>query len=377
MKRYGLGWIAWGIFVSQSGFAVAQNSLDALEQELNEAKQQHQDITSQVLTNFFTQVDAAMASPDAAVALYQQAGGTMPDPSPVVSDHVTETPSERQARLALDQANLSRLGTVLQLHCGLLHYAALFVVKPDQKGLQDDFVTWLKSAGQMYPQLSVPGEIDNPPPPPHRKKKDKDNDAPPVTPRPIPFNPADMKGKTMRESIIGKYLGFKGWADKDQAEWSVRQLPKLYRTNVLEPLRTAPTAATLAAWDTYIAMANADEKDNDKWTQVVYPPLQFDRACDDYAVAPDAEKLEGLVGLIKANPTYPQVDDWIARVHQLMDDYRARHGGKATTEQSPATAPSTPASSPNVTITTVQQGDMTIITTHTNSAPVTNAPPAP
>ena len=181
----------------------------------------------------------------------------------------------------------------------------------------------------------------------------------------------------MRESIIGKYLGFKGWADKDQAEWSVRQLPKLYRTNVLEPLRTAPTAATLAAWDTYIAMANADEKDNDKWTQVVYPPLQFDRACDDYAVAPDAEKLEGLVGLIKANPTYPQVDDWIARVHQLMDDYRARHGGKATTEQSPATAPSTPASSPNVTITTVQQGDMTIITTHTNSAPVTNAPPAP
>src|SRR5476651_437590 len=87
MRRYGLGWIAWGAFLFQGGFAVAQSSLDALQQELKEAQQQHQDVTSQVLTNFFTQVDAAMGSPDAAVALYQQAGGVMPDPSPVVTDN--------------------------------------------------------------------------------------------------------------------------------------------------------------------------------------------------------------------------------------------------------------------------------------------------
>jgi len=109
MRRYGLGWIACGAFLFQGGFAVAQNSLDALEQELNEAKQQHQDVTSQVLTNFFSQIDAAMASPDAAVALYQQAGGVLPDPAPVVTEHENETVTEKTARLALDQANLSRL----------------------------------------------------------------------------------------------------------------------------------------------------------------------------------------------------------------------------------------------------------------------------
>ena len=65
-------------------------------------------------------------------------------------------------------------------------------------------------------------------------------------------------------------------------------------------------------------MANADEKDNDKWAhEVDFPPLQFDRACDDYAVTPSTEKLEGLVNLIKANPTNPHADDWFTRVGGL------------------------------------------------------------
>jgi hypothetical protein len=376
MRRVALGWLAWGAFLFQGGFAVAQNSLDALEQELNEAKQQHQDVTSKVLTNFFSQIDAAMASPDAALALYQQAGGVLPDPAPVVTEHVNETASEKAARLALDQANLSRLGFVLQLHCGLMHYAAHFLVTPDQKGLQDDWVAWLKSAAQLYPQLAVPAGNGDQTPQPHKKKRDAEGDAPALT-RPPPFNPADMKAKTMRDSIIGRFLAFKGWGDKEQGGWTVQDLPRLYRANVLDPLRASPTTATLAAWDPYIAMVNADEKDNDKWNQLVYPPLQFDRACDDYAVAPDTEKLEGLVNLVKANPTHPQVESWIARLQQLMADYRARHGGKAPGAPSPATAPapSTPEGNPNVTVTTQQQGDMTIITTHTNSAPV-NAPPA-
>jgi hypothetical protein len=363
-----VGWIAWGAFLFQGGFAVAQNSLDTLDQELKEARQLHQEVTAQALSNFFSQIDAAMASPDAAVALYQQAGGALPDPAPVVTAYTNETPSEKEARLAVDQANLSRLGAVLQLHCGLMHYAALFVVKPDQKGLQNEWVAWLKSAAQIYPQLAVPSGNSDQAPQPHKRKRDAEGGAP-GAPRPPPFNPADMKGKAMRESIIGRFLGFKGWADKEQGGWSVRDLPRLYRANVLEPLRASPTTATLAAWDTYITMMNADENDNDRWNHVVYPPLQFDRACDDYAVAPGTEKLEDLVGLIKANPTYPQVDDWIARVHQMLDDYRGRHGGAPAAAQTPATAPS-PAGNPNVTVTTVQQGDATIITTRTNSAPV-------
>jgi hypothetical protein len=71
------------------------------------------------------------------------------------------------------------------------------------------------------------------------------------------------------------------------------------------------------------------------------------------------------------------VGDWFVRVHKLIDDYSASHGGPAPAAQNTTAvpAPSAPAG-PNVSVTTTQQGDMTIITTHTNSAPVTNAPPA-
>ena len=190
-----------------------------------------------------------------------------------------------------------------------------------------------------------------------------------------PYYPRDLMQKTLHDSVISKYLGFNLWGDKEQGGWAVRDLPKLYRAKVLDPLRTPPTAATLAAWDAYIAMLNVDEPDNDRWNDVVYPPLQFDRACDDYAIAPSTEKLEGLVNLIKASPTNPNADDWIKRAHQMMEDYRASHGGTPATTQSPATASST-LDNPNVTVTTVQQGDATIVTTHTNSAPTTPAPPA-
>jgi hypothetical protein len=354
--------------------ALAQDSLDALQQELNDAKQQHQDVTSQVLSNFFGQVDPAMDSPDAAVALYQLAGGSMPDPSPVITQNEDESASERQARLDRDQANTTRLGTALQLQCGLLHYGALFVTKPNQPGLQAQWVTWLKSAAQLYPQLSVPALP--PPPPPKKKKKDRNDDAPEVKAPPAPpppFDPSDVMSKALRDTLISKYLTFNAWGDKEQGGWTVKDLPKLYRSNVLEPLRASPNADTLAAWDAFIAMANADEKDNDKWNQVDYPPLEFDRACDDYAIAPSTEKLEGLVNLIKATQTNPQADEWYTRVGQMLNDYRAKHGGGGSVTQSTAPNPSAPASDPNVTVT--QQGDATIITTHTNSA--SPAPPAP
>ena len=155
----------------------------------------------------------------------------------------------------------------------------------------------------------------------------------------------------------------------------MQDLPKLYRANVLDPLRTPPTQATLDAWDAYSTMMNADVKDSNEWNQTVYPPLQFERACDDYAIAPSTEKLEGLIKIVNAVPTHAQADDWIARIHKLLDDYRAHHGGSAIASESsgPATATT---KDPNVTISTEQQGDATIITTHTNTAPVNPAPPA-
>ena len=370
MRFFLSGWIFALAFVSQGGVVLGQSTLDALQAELADAKNHHQEVTAATLSNFFSQIDPAMGSPDAAITLYQSAGGTLPDASPVVKANEDETPSEKQDRLAFDQANLLRLGTALQLECGMMHFGALFVVKPEQPGLKADWIAWLKSAAQIYPKLNVQGGDDGQQPKPgHKKKKDQDGNGGAQS-RPPPFNPTDEENKALKDTLITKYLAFTAWGDKEQGGWSVHALPKIYRAEVLEPLRATPNEATLAAWDVYIGMANADEKDNDKWNQQVYPPLQFDRATDDYLSAPGTEKLESLVNMIKANPTNPHADEWIDRVSKLMDAYRAAHGGApSTATRTPAATTNAASGNPNVTVTTEQQGDMTIVTTHTNAAP--------
>jgi hypothetical protein len=381
MRRRIWGWIAGVAFLFSGAFAMAQNTLDALVQELNEAQQKHTEVTDKMLSTFFAQVDAAMASPDAALTLYTDpkgVNGPLPPPVPPSTVNEHETQTEKEERSALDQANLVRLGNALQLHCGLLHFAALFALKPDQPGLQNAWVEWLKSAAPIYLQLAPPFDRTPPSPPDlvqaaahedHENKHDLH--------RPPPFIPNDVKGRSVRDSLITKYLGFTACNDKDQGNWAVRDIPRFYRVNVLDPLRTKPTLATLAAWDAVIAMANADEPDADNWNNNINPSLQFDRACDAYLVAPSTERLETLVSFIRSNPTNPKAGDWIKRVHELIDDYRARRGGAAAAAPNPAVPTPAPNGNPNVTVTTVQQGDMTIVTTRTNSAPVTNTPPAP
>jgi hypothetical protein len=375
MRRCVVACLAGASFLLVVGFARAQSSIQTLEQELQEAKQQHDEETTKSLTTFFTQIDAAMASPDAALELYQKAKGPMPDPVPVVSEHDSETVTERTDREALDNANLTRLATAVQLHCGMMHFAALFILKPNQPGLQEQWIAWLQSAAQSYPQMAPPPDAPPADPAPSDHKKKHANDAPPPgIRRPPAYYPEDIKGRSMRDSVISKYLGFKSWGDKEPGGWSLRGIPDLYKTKVLDPLRKNPTADTLAAWDVYIGLANADERDNNRWDDVVYPPLQFERACDDYAVTPGTEKLEALVNIIKSNSTYPGVDEWISRVGKLMDGYRKNRGIAPPTADSTVAATTSP-DNPNVTVTTEKQGDATIVTTHTN-APATNAPPA-
>jgi hypothetical protein len=145
----------------------------------------------------------------------------------------------------------------------------------------------------------------------------------------------------MDKSVIGAYLNFDDWGDKEQGKWSVSDLPKFFRSQVLEPLRTPPTAATLPVWDTYIAMKSIDEPDQDKWTGVEYPALLFEKDSDDFASAPSTEKLQTLVELIKANAKHPKVDDWIAQVHDMMKSYRSQIGATAVAGGAPAaSAPS-------------------------------------
>ena len=171
-------------------------------------------------------------------------------------------------------------------------------------------------------------------------------------------------GKALKDTVITKYLAFAAWGDKEQGQWTVRSIPKLYKASVLDPLRITPSQATLAAWDAYIAMANSDERDNDRWNTVVLPPhCALIARATNTPFHPATEKLEGLVNLIKASPTNPHADDWISRVSGFMDDYRVKHGGAPAASTAPAATTNTAPGAPGVTVTTEQQGDATIITT--------------
>ena len=337
MRRFGLNYVVLGGFLFCSLPLWAQSSLDVLEQDLNQVKQERQDATSQIITGFVSQLDAASQSPDAAVNLYQKAGGALPTLTPVNSANAYETPDEKAARLDQDQTNLSNLGYALQLHCGLMRFAGLFIVHPDQKGLHDDWIAWLKNAAQIYPMLKSAEDAKAGPNPQRGPGMRGARQGPGR-----PAGGTNYRDVAVRDSVISTYLGFHSWGDKEQGQWKVVDLPKLYRANVLDPLRVTPSADTLAAWDVYIAMKNVDQVDRDKWDQVDYPTLEFERGSDDFAIARSTEKLATLVALLKANSTHPQIDDWISRVHQMMQDLRNQKAGKApsATAAAPATSDS-------------------------------------
>lgn len=346
MRR--MGWALAGLaaFFCQNGLVQAQDTVDALEKDLQQIKQERQEATTQTLTNFFNQLTAASQSPDAALALYINSGGPVPPPSQIQTSYAHETPHEKEAREAQDAARLINLAYVAQLHCGLMRFAGTFVMTPDQKGLHQEFAAWLKSTPQIFAQI-------------------KDDGLPQVR---------ELRRKAMAASPISSALGFTAWGDKEQGTWNVSGIPGLYRAEVLEPLRVTPNTDTLAAWDVYISLKAATQPDQTKWAQVEYPALMFERGCDDYAISPTMDKLQALVAIIKASPTHPKVDDMIAKVHTLAQDYRTRHPG-ATTPQTTVAA-NAPPPDPNVKVTTVTEGDMTIITTQTNATAAT-PPPAP
>jgi hypothetical protein len=300
MKHLGW-WCAVGAGVCfLRGTTQAQTSLDVLQQDLDQIKQEHQDASSASYVKFESALEEASGSAEAALKLFQAAGGTMPPPTPVKTRYEHETPTEEAARRAKDASVQASFGSMAQLHCGMMRLAAIFVEKPDTPALKEDWAAWLKQAATIYPQL---GGADT------------------------------VKQMTMADSVVSKYLGFHGWGQKEQGQWSVQDVPKFYRTTVLDPLRAHQDASTLAAWDSYIAMKNADEPDADKWNQVDYPDLEFEKGSDDFAMEPSTEKIEALVTLLKANPTHPHFEDWLGRVKEMIAGLKA---SKANTAQAEA-----------------------------------------
>jgi hypothetical protein len=331
--RCGGGVVAAFLVLTACGPGRAQSSIDILEKELDQTKQQHEAATSQAFANFISSLDAASRSPDAALQLYQQAGGQLPDAAEVTTKYEHETPDEKSARLAKDRTMMASFGSMLQLHCGLMRFAALFVIQPDLPTLHTDWLAWLNSAAQIYPQLDpVQGESAN-------------------KTYPALITVSTIRDLTMIKSPIPAYLGFSSWGGKEQGTWSVHGLAKFYRRDVLDPLRQPPVAAVLPAWDAYIAMENANEPDADKWNNEKYPALQFERACDDFSSAPSTEKLQTIVALIQAHPNHPQIEDWISRAHDLAENYRAQKAASAPVPD-PANAPHPDAPSPSSAVVT-------------------------
>lgn len=366
MKRFacvaliGLGWL--------ENASRAQSSLEMLQKDIEQLKQEHEASTTKNLDYFMSALSEASGSPESADKLYLAAGGKPPDPAKVKTAYEHETPTEEAAREAVDQQTMASFDGTLQLHCGMMRLAARFVTDPKSATLRDDWLAWLKSAAQNYPQMAATVSDTRATPDDsndanggghHHHHVDDDSGKPNPT--------AAVRKMTMSESPISTYLGFRGWGDKEQGKWSVSKVPDLYRKQILEPLRASPTAATLAAWDVYIAMMNADQPDQDQWTSVDYPALQFEKDCDDFNSAPSTEKLETLVGIIKANPDHPMVDQWFKRVQDLLKTFQAQKdgGAPAAGDSSPALPPIQPDAPPTPSV-----------VYPTNAAPVAPTPPA-
>jgi hypothetical protein len=297
---------------------MAQTSLDVIIQDLKEVKQQHDQAASQAMTTFLTTLDTASQSGSEALDLYKRAGGNLPDLTPVRKHYEYETVSEKEAREAIDAQNYAAAAIVVQVHCGLMRYAALLSLKPAPPGTQDQWLVWLKTIAQVYPQLS---------------------------------GSRALKDVAMRDSVISNYLNFHGWGGSDQGGWAVHDIPRLYRDLVLEPLRHPPGPGTLDAWDTYTNMLQGDEPDHDRWTNSDEPPIDFDRGSDDFAIEPTLDKLAALDAIIKANPTSDHLNDWITRMQAMITVYQ--QGGTnhsptpaATPTASPGTTAPTPAPTP-------------------------------
>jgi hypothetical protein len=256
------------------GRAEAQTSLDVIQDDLKAAREAHDTANTQMMHTFLSTLEAASQSAQ----------------------------------------NFESVAIVIQVHCGLMRNAALLALTPKAPGVQEQWMDWLKTTADIYPQLS---------------------------------GRRALKDVSMRDSVVSRYLGFHSWGNSEMGGWSVSQLPQIYHDQVLEPLRHPPGPGTMDAWDTYIAMRQADEPDKEKWSQQEEPELDFDRDSDDFTIQPSIDKLAALDAIIKANPNDDHLDEWITRMQTMIDTYR--RGGTAT-GLLPGATPGTPSSeAPGVT----------------------------
>ena len=278
---------------------------------MKQAKATHDSSASQLMTTFLGTLQNAEQSPSFALDLYKKAGGNLPDAAPVQSRYEYETPTEKAEREAIDASNFSTVAIVIQIHCGLMYNAALLVTTPTAAGVQEGWIDWLKNTAAQYPQLQ---------------------------------GTRALKKVAMRDSVISSYLGFSGWGDSAQGQWTVRDLPQLYHDLVLQrrcAIRRPPPRSTPGTPISPCARRTSRTRTSGRSRRSRRSTLTAMRTTT--TVQPSMDKLAALDAIIKANPTSDHLNDWIARMQAMIDSYR-RGGKPRTTTWLPGATPGTPSS---------------------------------
>jgi hypothetical protein len=295
------------------------SSLDALQRELDELKTKQKGLIDNAFSTFLTEMDKDAVDGEAALAFLDSAKETIAQdkanaekpPTPddgsgsSIDQAVQSQPTERKHHHSQNQNTTNQPDPmVAAAHCGLVRFAALYILHPDTANLDTQWKTWLESAGENYPSL---------------KRED------PLFQTPV------------SDSVIPKFYKM-DLSGKEQSDWKVAKLSDIYEKYILKPLGDANDPKVLAAWDTFAGMKKVDV-DALTFSTDVEPTLYFNKEVADYKLNPTVDKISKLYQLAEQNPAHKDFSKWLDTISGLIADMRARYGvpAPATTTTTTAT----------------------------------------
>jgi hypothetical protein len=306
------------------GAAWPQTTLDALERSLKDVGKQHEQGEQTQRDDFARVLDAALASPEAALQAWSDAGGRVPEPprldpaneewmrqaleaceaegvaSPELSGALADDAQARKRlfkRAGYYQEILagylhSRAAQAAWAHCQLLKFAADFSAKKTDPAKDPRWTSWLEGNVAGFERISG-----------------------------HPFCSV-----TVGASPLVRRYGQDQLLGKDFKEWSVQGMPELFRTWILDPARAARARDIGKTWDAYIVLNHAESGNPDKWENERLPWLLFQKQADEYRVAPDVMPLTRLVEIMKQHPAHPRFKEMQAITGELLADLKRRKG---------------------------------------------------
>lgn len=319
-RMFGVAAVLW----AACGTAAAQTTLDALEQSLRDLGKQHEQGEQALRDDFVRALDAALASPEAALGAWTEAGGRVPEPprpdagnedwirrvieaceaqgvaAPELSGALA---GDAQARKRLFKRaenyqeilrdySRGRSSQAAWRHCQLLKFATDFSAKKTDPAKEPRWAAWLADNVPGFEQLSG---------------------------HPI-------SGVTVGTSPLVRRYGQEQLLARNYKEWSVQAMPELFRTWILDPARAARARDIGKTWDAFIMLNQAESGNPDKWENERLPWLLFQKQADEYRSAPDVMPLTRMVEIMKQHPAHPRFKEMQAITRELLADLKRRKG---------------------------------------------------